>query len=340
VSPGGNGVTPTGVKQVLSMNMFLARHKLTRGNAVKKILMNNRGNKAKRILNSGKEGGFRAGYIKNLSNAEWNSILQNLNKTDMKNSNRNVFRQAKNMRLGYRVNTWSAKRARGLLKAGAAVGGTILLAREKLPNSAKQRIYRELETRFGKNKANIARRLLNKSQNPPPPSVNIPPEVQRIIQQNFTEMNVNQQLALGNNMARARSGNENAQRRVNAVGNTARFQSSVAAAVVTPFAKGILRNIAGTVSKPVINKVATMSKNQLFTTIQRKIPVRELAAIGERTAAVTQRNSKSQNMIRSALNLKRKLQSGKITNLTNSQVSLLLQGIYKAPRARNLFLRG
>jgi hypothetical protein len=153
-------------------------------------------------------------------------------------------------------------------------------------------------------------------------------------------MNVNQQLALGNNMQRARLGNSNAQRRVNTVRNTARFQSSVAAAMVTPFAKGILRNIAGTVSKPVINKVAKMSKNQLVTTIQRKIPVRDLAAIGERTAAVTQRNSTSRNMIRSALNLKRKLQSGNITSLTNSQVSLLLQGIYKAPRARNLFLRG
>jgi hypothetical protein len=153
-------------------------------------------------------------------------------------------------------------------------------------------------------------------------------------------MNVNQQLALGNNMARARAGNANAQRRVQTIGNTARFQSSVAAAIVTPFAKGILKNIAGTVSKPVINKVSTMSKNQLFTNIQRKIPVRNLAAIGERTAAVTQRNSTSRNMIRSAINLKRKLQTGDIMSLTNSQVSLLLQGISKAPRARNLFLRG
>jgi hypothetical protein len=153
-------------------------------------------------------------------------------------------------------------------------------------------------------------------------------------------MNVNQQLALGNNMARARAGNVNAQRRVRSIGNTARFQSSVAAAIVTPFAKGIIRNIAKTVSKPVINKVATMSKNQLITSIQQKIPVEGLAAIGERIAARTQRNSGSRNMIRSALNLKRKLQMGKITNLTNSQVSLLLQGIYKAPRARNLFLRG
>jgi hypothetical protein len=319
------------------MNMFLAKHKLTRGNAIRRILMNDRGNKAKRILNSGKEGGFRAGYIKNLSNSEWNSIIQNLDRTNMNNSSRKVFRNAKNMRPTYKVNTWTAQRARGLLKAGAAVGGAVLLAREKLTNSAKQRIYREIETRFGKNKANIARRLLNKSQTPP---VNVPPEVRSVIQQNFTEMNVNQQLALGNNMARARSGNANAQRRVNTTRNTARFQSSVAAAMVTPFAKGILRNISGSVSKPVINKVASMSKNQLVTTIQQKIPVRELAAIGERTYASTSRNSRSQNMIRSALNLKRKLQSGRITNLTNNQVSLLLQGIYKAPRARNLFLRG
>ena len=319
--------------------MFLKRHGLTRGNAVKRILQNNRGNKAKRILNSGREGGFRAGYIKNMSNNAWMSILGNLNKTNMSNANRQAFRNAANMRSTHRVNSWTAKRARALLKVGAAAGGAVMLAREKLPNSAKQRIYRELETRFGKNKANIARRLLNKRTPQLPPNVHVPPEVTSTIQ-NFTEMNVNQQLALGNNMARARAGNANAQRRVQTIGNTARFQSSVAAAIVTPFAKGILKNIAGTVSKPVINKVSTMSKNQLFTNIQRKIPVRNLAAIGERTAAVTQRNSTSRNMIRSAINLKRKLQTGDIMSLTNSQVSLLLQGISKAPRARNLFLRG
>jgi hypothetical protein len=341
---------PTGVKQLMSLNIFLRKHGLTaRGGAVKRILENNKvNNKARRILNSGKEGGgfggMGAGYIKNLSNDQWKSILENLNKTHMTPNQRRIFRNAANMRSNHRVNSWTAKRLRsagGLaVKAGAAVGGAALLARETLPNSAKQRIYREIENRFGKNKANIARRLLNKSQTPPPPNVNIPPEVQRIIQQNFTEMNVNQQLALGNNMARARSGNQNAKRRVNAVGNTARFQSSVAAAMVTPFAKVILRNIAGTMSKPFVNKVAKMSKNQLVTTIQ-KIPVTDLAAIGERTATVTRRNSKSsRNMIRSALNLKRKLQSGNIMSLTNSQVSLLLQGISRAQRARNLFLRG
>lgn len=323
--------------------MFLRKHKLTRGNAVKKILMNNKGNKANRILSSGREGGLGAGYLKNLSNNEWNSIINNLNKTNMNTATKNVFRNAASMRHTHRINSWTAKKLRSVggvaLKAGAAVGGAVMLAREKLPNSAKQRIYREIETRFGKNKANIARRLLNKRAPQLPPSVNIPPEVSSTIQ-NFTEMNVNQQLALGNNIERARTGNVNAQRRVQTIGNTARFQSSVAAALVTPFAKGILKNISGSVSKPIINKVATMSKNQLVTTIQRKIPERELAAIGERTATITQRNSRSRNMIRSALNLKRKLQSGDIMSLTNNQVSLLLQGISKAPKARNLFLRG
>lgn len=307
--------------------------------------MNSNPNKARRILNSGREGGFRAGYLKNLSNSEWNSIIGNLNRTNMNNTNRQVFRSAANMRSSHKVNGWFSKRARAVggvaIKAAGLAGGAILLAREKLPNSAKQRIYRELETRFGKNKANIARKLLNKSQTPP---ANVPPEVRKTIQnalpQNLTEMNVNQQLALANNMQRAREGNSNAKRRVNTIRNVARFQSAAAASIVTPFARGVLRNISGTVSRPIFNKVASMSKNQLFTTIQRKIPVRELAAIGERTYASTSRNSSSQNMIRSALNLKRKLQSGDIMSLTNNQVSLLLQGIYKAPRARNLFLRG
>ncbi len=349
--------------------MFLRKHGLTRNSAVKKILTNNRGNKAKRILNSGREGGFRAGYLKNLPNNRWKSIINNLNKTNMSNNSKNVFRQAASMRSTHRVNTWGAKTLRragvAATVAAAAVTAVVVTARKVLPAPMKEKIISMADSKFGPEGAKYARMLLMSNSNTPPPKPKTNKEEQvqqfvkqqaeqnakvrqaeqnaasKMIKQNYSsDMSVNNQLALGNNMARARAGNVNAKRRVNVVGHTARFQSSVAAAIVTPFAKGIIRNIAGTVSKPVINKIATLSKNQLVTTIQRQIPPRELAAIGERTATVTQRNSRSQNMIRSALNLKNKLQMGKITNLTNSQVSLLLQGIYKAPRARNLFLKG
>jgi len=329
---------------------------------------NNQGNKAKRILNSGQEGGFRAGYIKTLSNNKWELLLKNLNKTNMKNAYKQVFRNAANMRSTHRVKTWTAKKLRSaggmVVKAGVVVTAVVIAARKILPASVKESIINAAGTKFGPDGAKYARMLLISNSNtpPPPPKNEQEQKIQELIKQaaernakvrnaaleavknlpqSLSEMNANQQLALGNIMARARAGNANAQRRVNAIGNTARFQSSVAAAIVTPFAKGILKNIAGTMNKPFVNKVAKMSsKNQLVTNIKRKISVSDLAAIGERTAAVTQRNSRSQNMIRSALNLKRKLQSGDIMSLTNNQVSLLLQGIYKAPIAQKLFLSG
>ena len=110
------------------MDNFLKEHKLTRNNAVKRILANNRPNKAERILNSGKEGGFRSGYLKNLSDTEWNSIVRNLNSVEegLSNNQKQVFRKAAEIRQTHKLTTFSGKAIRGSARAIAKVAPRVI----------------------------------------------------------------------------------------------------------------------------------------------------------------------------------------------------------------------
>ncbi len=268
------------IPRKITLNTFLKKHRLASKNAVKHILMNNSiKNKPHRILSSGKEGGglggFGAGYLKNLTNSEWNAIVANLNSVNMTTAQKQAFRNAARLRRvqGYKINRFSSKALRsigaGLFKAGSV----ILFMRKYLNDNQKKMIYKFLELKFGSGAARIAQKLLNARGNPSQSEINKPPQEILTTLQNFARMTPEQQLALGDLITSANRGNRAAQNQVRSIRNLAKFQSSVAAGVLAGGAARVaaMRNAFAAASRQAVRTGASnTARAQMFNQAARQ----------------------------------------------------------------------
>lgn len=294
------------------MDEFLKKHKLTRNGAVERILANNRPNKAKRILNSGKEGGFRAGYLKNLSNAEWNSILVNVNSVEgLTNNQKQVFRNAAGLRPGHRVNTFLAKKARTFGKAalvgGAVVAGGLLAARYGpyiIQTIQKAKNYK-------KNNGRVS-----------------DAEVQRLAnawkEKGFEIKNMNTFAQTVRSSANMPSANQ-AKAQFNKAfrnGTISMVAGGVASSLGTAVAANKLAAVANELRKVAMS--TTMTKAQNATTRINNV------------LGVSRKNVTPQNVMRAASKLKSLLQSGQIDRINANTISRMysrlpeLQRVFKS----------
>lgn len=296
------------------MDEFLKKHKLTRNSAVKRILVNNRPNKAKRILNSGKEGGFRSGYLKNLSNAEWNSILANVNSVEGFTENqKQVFRNAAGLRPGHRVNTFLAKRARtvgkvALAGGAAALAGGLLAARYGpyvIQTIQKARNYKKNNGRVNDSEV---KRLANAWK-----------------QKGFEIKNMGAFAQTVRSSANMQTPNQ-AKAQFNKAfrnGTISMVAGGVASSLGTAVAANKLASVAN-----ALKKVALSTKSSTIENATTRI---------NNVLGVSRKNVSTQNVMRAAIQLKRALQTGQIDRINANTISRMYSRLPELQRVFKTF---
>jgi hypothetical protein len=285
---------------------FLKKHKLTRNSAVKRILVNNRPNKAKRILNSGKEGGFRSGYLKNLSNAEWNSILANVNSVEGFTENqKQVFRNAAGLRPGHRVNTFLAKRARTVGKVALAGFAAARYGPYVLQTIQKARNYKKNNGRVNDSEV---KRLANAWK-----------------QKGFEIKNMGAFAQTVRSSANMQTPNQ-AKAQFNKAfrnGTISMVVGGVASSLGTAVAANKLASVAN-----ALKKVALSTKSSTIENATTRI---------NNVLGVSRKNVSTQNVMRAAIQLKRALQTGQIDRINANTISRMYSRLPELQRVFKTF---
>ena len=288
------------------MDEFLKKHKLTRNSAVKRILVNNRPNKAKRILNSGKEGGFRSGYLKNLSNAEWNSILANVNSVEGFTENqKQVFRNAAGLRPGHRVNTFLAKRARTVGKVALAGFAAARYGPYVLQTIQKARNYKKNNGRVNDSEV---KRLANAWK-----------------QKGFEIKNMGAFAQTVRSSANMQTPNQ-AKAQFNKAfrnGTISMVVGGVASSLGTAVAANKLASVAN-----ALKKVALSTKSSTIENATTRI---------NNVLGVSRKNVSTQNVMRAAIQLKRALQTGQIDRINANTISRMYSRLPELQRVFKTF---
>lgn len=288
------------------MDEFLKKHKLTRNSAVKRILVNNRPNKAKRILNSGKEGGFRSGYLKNLSNAEWNSILANVNSVEGFTENqKQVFRNAAGLRPGHRVNTFLAKRARTVGKVALAGFAAARYGPYVLQTIQKARNYKKNNGRVNDSEV---KRLANAWK-----------------QKGFEIKNMGAFAQTVRSSANMQTPNQ-AKAQFNKAFRNGTI-SMVAGGVTTSLGTAVAANKLASVAN-ALKKVALSTKSSTIENATTRI---------NNVLGVSRKNVSTQNVMRAAIQLKRALQTGQIDRINANTISRMYSRLPELQRVFKTF---